>query len=117
MVLLIYRFFYCNGHSKECFSLKEELGKTIYCSVYLLILRMETVPLLSMLLVTESEAKVVYKESPFIINDFVVTTFIGGAPMEENTAMVRIRTVAVTYGFKILQLYEYKVKYLLTPRE
>ena len=32
---------------------------------------------------------------------------IGRAPVEDNTASECIRTVAATYGCKILQLYEY----------
>ena len=45
---------------------------------------------------------------PFVTDDyFFMTVFIRGAPVEDNTASECVRTVAVTYGCKILQLYEY----------
>ena len=36
-----------------------------------------------------------------------MTVFVRRAPVEDNTASERIRTVAATYGCKILQPYEY----------
>ena len=36
-----------------------------------------------------------------------MTVFIRRAPVKDNTASECIRTVATTYGCKILQLYEY----------
>ena len=38
-----------------------------------------------------------------------MTVLIRRAPVEDNTASECIRTVAATYGCKILQLYEYDV--------
>ena len=58
--------------------------------------------------VAESEAKVVYKEPPFVDeHHFVVTAFIREAPIEENTSSEYIRTVAATCGCNIL-MYEYE---------
>ena len=36
-----------------------------------------------------------------------MTVFIRRAPVEDNTTSECVRTVAATYGCKILQLYEY----------
>ena len=38
---------------------------------------------------------------------FCITVFNRRAPVEDNTALESIRTVAATYGCKILQLCEY----------
>ena len=37
--------------------------------------------------------------------------------MEDNTASKCIRTIAATYGGKILQLYKYEAKYKLYPKD
>ena len=60
---------------------------------------------------TESEAKVVCKESLFVDDNedvFFMTVFIRQAPIEENNASECIRTVTATYGCKIAQSYEYE---------
>ena len=58
---------------------------------------------------TESEAKVVFKGPPMVIDDYLfITVFVTGALVEDNTASECIRTVAATYGCKISQLYEYE---------
>ena len=36
--------------------------------------------------VTKSEAKVVYKEPSFVIEDYFITVFIRRSPVEDNTA-------------------------------
>ena len=54
----------------------------------------------------ESKAKVVCKET-FVIEDFFAV-FFSGALVEDNTASEYIRTLAATYGCKILQMYEYE---------
>ena len=46
------------------------------------------------------------ESGPFVIDDYFLTVFIRRAPMKHNTASECIRTVAATYGCKILQLYE-----------
>ena len=56
----------------------------------------------------ESQAKVVYKETLFVDEHyFFMAVFIREAPIKGNTASECIRTVAATYGCKILQLCEY----------
>ena len=48
------------------------------------------------------------ENGPFSIDDyFFMTVFIRRAPVKHNTRSECIRTVASTYGCKILQLYEY----------
>ena len=48
------------------------------------------------------------ESGPFVTDDyFFMTVFIRRAPVEDNTASECIRTVAATYGCKILQPYEY----------
>ena len=47
------------------------------------------------------------ESGPFVTDDYILTVFIRGAPVEDNTASECIRTVAAMYGCKILQLYEY----------
>ena len=67
----------------------------------------------------KSVTNVVYKEPLFVDeHQSFMTIFIREAPIAEwiveNTALECIRTVAATYGCKILQLYEYKAND--TPR-
>ena len=51
------------------------------------------------------------ESGPFVIDDkFFMSVFIIRAPVEDNTASECIRTVAATYGCKILQLYKYDAK-------
>ena len=48
------------------------------------------------------------ESGPFVVDDyFFMTVFISRAPVEDTTASECIRTIGATYGFKILQLYEY----------
>ena len=47
------------------------------------------------------------ESGPFVIDEYFLTVFNRRAPVEDNTAMECVRTVAATYGCKILQLYEY----------
>ena len=48
------------------------------------------------------------ESGPFVTDDyFFMTVFIRGAQVEDNTASECVRTVAATYGCKILQLYEH----------
>ena len=47
------------------------------------------------------------ESGPSVTDDYFLTVFIRGAPVEDNTASECVRTVAATYGCKILQLYEY----------
>ena len=48
------------------------------------------------------------ESGPFVIDDyFLRSVVIRRAPVEDNIASECIRTVAATYGCKILQLYEY----------
>ena len=54
-----------------------------------------------MYLATESGRS---KCGPFVIDNYFLRLF---SLEENNTASERIRTVAATYGCKILQLYEY----------
>ena len=60
--------------------------------------------LIHMYLATESS-----QSGPFVIDDYFLIVFIRRAPVEDNTAQECIRTVATTYGCKILQLYQYDV--------
>ena len=59
----------------------------------------------------KSKAKVVSKGTLFVVSDYLllVTVFIRGAPVEDNTTSEYICTVVATYGCNILQLYEYEV--------
>ena len=65
--------------------------------------------LIHMQLATESEAKLVYKEPPFVIDDESLWLF-QGVLVEDNIVSECIRTVAATYGCKILQMYKYEAK-------
>ena len=47
------------------------------------------------------------ESGPFVIDDYFLIVLIRRAPVENNTASERIRTIAATYGCKILQLYKY----------
>ena len=49
------------------------------------------------------------ESGPFVIDDrlFSMTVFIRRATVQDNTTSECVPTVAVTYGCKILQLYEY----------
>ena len=47
------------------------------------------------------------ESGPFVIDDYFLWLFIRRVPVKDNTASECIRTVAATYGYKILQLYEY----------
>ena len=60
---------------------------------------------------SEPEGKVVSKEPDYLLLTIIfMTVLIRGALVEDNTATECIRTVAATYGCKILilQLYEYE---------
>ena len=43
------------------------------------------------------------ESGPFVIDDYFLSVFIRRARVEDNTASECIRTVAATYGCKILQ--------------
>ena len=58
-----------------------------------------------MYLATESGRS---ESNPFAIDDyFSGLFFIKRPPVDDNTSLECIRSVAATYGCKILQLYEY----------
>ena len=60
-------------------------------------------------LTAESEAKVVYREPIFVIDEYnFMTVFNRRERVEDHCTSECIRTVAATYGCKILQLYEYE---------
>ena len=46
------------------------------------------------------------KNGPFVIDEYFLTVLIKRAPVKDNTTSECIRTVAATFGCKILQLYE-----------
>ena len=47
------------------------------------------------------------ESGPLLLTIIFMTVLIRRAPVEDNTVSECIRTVATTYGCKILQLYEY----------
>ena len=56
------------------------------------------------------KGKLFIKNHHFLLTIIFMTVFITGAPVEDNTVSECIRTVAATYGCKILQLYKYEAK-------